>query len=88
MNLRRTEETLKGRPSDTGVKVMPARSDRVRGYGNARLSRVLLAAIALASLLVARPGLADDTAVGRDADGVYPIDNADVEMAAEEVTIR
>lgn len=67
---------------------MPARSDKARGHGKGRLARVLLAAIALASLLVARPGLADDTAVGRDADGVYPIGNADVEMAAEEVTIR
>ncbi len=67
---------------------MPARSDGVRGHGSGRPARVLLAAIALASLLAARPGLADDTAMGRAADGVYPIDSADVEMAAEEVTIR
>lgn len=32
-------------------------------------------------------GYADDTMVGREADGVYPMANAEVEMVAEDVTI-
>lgn len=53
------------------------------------LPLVVAAAVAAAlSLTVGSPpAIADDTSVGRDIDGVYPVQSVDVEMVAENVTI-
>jgi hypothetical protein len=36
----------------------------------------------------AGPVLADDASVGRDIDGIYPVQSVDVEMVSENITIE
>lgn len=60
-----------------------------------RVARSLVVVVVLVLIVAALPVvtrssvvLADDASLGRDADGVYPMKDAELEMVAEEVTIR